>query len=108
MKLNTYKEIWRKLNARNFGGVLTEPRFRITRSRNVSAYYLHPENEMAFNRDTDHAGLDNRVCTVFHEMVHQYIFEFLNIDYAGHGKLYKTTYSKFITDDVKAEACYLV
>ncbi len=68
MKLNTVKNIWQELNARNFGGVLDMPRIRWNRHHKHAGKYngivLYVAPDMDINQTRE---------TVYHEMIHQYI-----------------------------------
>lgn len=97
MKLETVKRIYRELNARNFGGVLEEPRIYFCRSNNMDAHYS--SRGLGFNL-ADTKGLFAVRELVYHEMLHQYIDEFLELETLDdHGKEFKKQYNKFLTAD---------
>lgn len=93
MKLDTVKSIYRALNRKNFGGVLTQPVLKFSRTRLSHAKYNGVT--MEFNLD-DTKGFAAVTELVFHEMIHQYIDEFLKFEnYDDHGKEFKKQYNKF-------------
>ena len=95
MKLITIKLIWRVLNANNFGGVLVEPRIGFSRTRRVDGFWESAGRFMMFNL-TDTKGFVSVIELVYHEMIHQYIDEFLNLTVEDdHGKEFKRQYNKF-------------
>ena len=99
MKLNTVKNIYRKLNALNFGGVLTEARIGFSRTKNNDAHY--DGNSIEFNL-ADVVGFNAVTELVYHEMIHQYIDQFLNLTVENdHGKEFKKQYNKFSFNIVK-------
>ena len=104
MKLATVKRIWQELNARNFGGVLCAPRIRWNR---------HHKHAGKFGNGFMYIARD--ICivemreTVYHEMCHQYIDEFLNIDEEPeHNGLFRKTYTKFLSNDIERDADYAI
>ena len=97
MKLRTVIQIYEELNKRNFGDVLEIPCILFSRSRSVDGYY--DVNSMAFNL-TDVKGFNAVKELIYHEMIHQYIHEFLKLKTVpDHGKEFKKTYCKFHTFD---------
>ena len=104
MKLNTIKNIWQELNARNFGGVLAAPRIRWHRHHSEAAKYngvvIFVSRGMPISETRE---------TLYHEMVHQYIAEFLEIDETPHHNgLFRKTYTKFLTDDIERDSDYAI
>lgn len=106
MKLQTFKNIWEELNETVFASVLFPPRFYRTRSNYSYAAYvagIDCESDMYFNLDTP--GRLGR-STVYHEMVHQYLEEFLNVEEKDdHGPIFLKEYDKFKPSDVGAFDC---
>ena len=106
MKLETVKKIYRTLNAKNFGGVLTEIRLSFSRTTENHAHY--DGQSIEFNL-VDTKGFSAVTELVYHEMIHQYIDEFLELKVKeDHGKEFKKQYNKFsqgITLD--PEYCYV-
>ena len=99
MKLQTVKEIYRQLNTLNFGDVLEQPIIKFTRSRFNDGTYNR--QTMQFNL-ADITGFDAVRETVYHEMIHQYIDEFLSLDtWVDHGKDFKQEYNKFAFGIIK-------
>jgi len=93
LKLETVKRIYKKLNTRNFGGVLTEPKFFFSRMRDDHAKY--DGIAMHFNL-ADTKGYIAVTELIYHEIIHQYIDEFLGFtNYDDHGKEFKKQYNKF-------------
>ena len=99
MKLATVINIYRKLNDRNFGGVLEQPVIGFTRSSVHHAYFDRASIRVNL---IDTKGIDAVTELVYHEMVHQYIDEFLGIKIKDdHGKEFKRQYNKFSFGIVK-------
>jgi hypothetical protein len=100
MKLSGYKKIWKDLNARNFGGVLVMPDMKLSRNRRQHGAYNH--QYMIFAKNPNCYWIAKE--TVYHEMVHQYICEFLGReDYHYHRGIFRKTYSKFWTNDINPD-----
>jgi hypothetical protein len=101
MKHRTAKAVYETLNARNFGGVLEMPAILFTRNTRV-----HGEQNTGFIKlnFTDIRGMSAKVETIYHEMVHQYIDEYLDIDLWEtdyHGSKFIKQYNKFSFGIVK-------
>jgi len=93
MKLATVKRVYGELNALNFGGVLTMPRISFTRCSYVDGCYVGDAMEFNLN---DTSGLVELAELVYHEMVHQYIAEFLGIvNWDNHNSTFVKMYNKF-------------
>lgn len=93
MKLNTIKTIYQELNALNFGNVLVMPMILFTRSRDHDGSY--DGAFMTFNL-ADTKGFEAARELVYHEMIHQYVDEFLGIkDTCHHGREFKKNYNRF-------------
>ena len=98
MKLETVKEIYRALNTRNFGGVLIMPTILNRRWREAFGEYhtkKNGPNVMSFNTNALE-GFSHARAVIYHEMVHQYIEEFLCLDEDDHhGIIFWRTYKRF-------------
>ena len=99
MKLKTLINIYDELNARNFGGVLVRPVILGKRWRNALGQYVVSTNapsRMEFNPDGI-SGLSHARAVVYHEMVHQYVEEFLENDDCSesHGLEFWKAYRRF-------------
>ena len=95
IKLLSVKRAYFKLNSLNFGGVLEQPKFGFSKMRSMDGYYDHDTNMMRFNL-VDTKGLDALTELVYHEMIHQYIDQFLELEVSDdHGKEFKKQYNKF-------------
>lgn len=97
MKLQTVKNIYASLNAKNFGGVLTMPRIGFIRSIHKDGGFNG--QEMLFSLvKTDYPirGFEAVTELVYHEMIHQYVDDFLCVvDSHDHGETFKKNYNKF-------------
>ena len=104
MKLATVKRLYRGLNEKNFGGVLFEPVIRFSRTTRLDGFYEPPL--MAFNlKDTKGYYAVREL--IYHEMVHQYVDEFLGVeDTNHHGVIFKQTYNKFWSDNMVPDLNY--
>ena len=100
MKLSGYIKLWHDLNTRNFGGVLELPRMKLSRSDREHGSYDHAY--MTFQKNPSCYWLAKE--SVYHEMCHQYICEFLGReDYHQHRGIFRKTYSKFWTNDINPD-----
>jgi len=101
MNLRTFKNIWEQLNNEVFSGLLFPPRFYRTRSNYSYATYvagIDCESDMYYHRDIP--GRLGR-STVYHEMIHQYVEEFLGLDEVDHhGPIFLKQYNKFRPSDI--------
>jgi hypothetical protein len=105
LKLETVKKIYLALNAKNFGGVLDMP--RILFSRSLDFHGQHSGDILEFNLEGIKGYFAVREL-VFHEMVHQYVDEFLQLeDTNDHGKIFVKTYNKFCTSNMTLDTDYL-
>ena len=104
MKLLTIKNIYRQLNARNFGGVLVEPTILCRRWRNALGQFVDSGNgpsTMEFN-PVHLEGLSHARAVVYHEMVHQYLHEFLQVEEENHhGPIFWKHYTMFATQGIE-------
>ena len=99
MKLRTIQNIYDSLNRENFGGRLERPTIRLTRHKDNHAHYQFGGNTsrtlMEFN-PADTRGLQEMRATVFHEMVHQFVYEILDtVEKDDHGDVFWLTYFTF-------------
>jgi hypothetical protein len=101
MKLKTCINLYEKLNAEVFNHVLYRPAFRATRARGEYASY-----EAWIDTNTGHniqgviycnlKELDgsNVYWIIYHEMIHQYIEEFLDVtEDDHHGEIFQRNYN---------------
>jgi hypothetical protein len=85
MKLRTLISVWEHLNSSVFAGVLTRPRFLVTRNEREYASYQWAEKESIIYFNSRHIrGFRHALAIVFHEMVHQYVEEYLGIEEEDH------------------------
>ncbi|MHC4266471.1 MAG: hypothetical protein ACYSUK_11140 [Planctomycetota bacterium] len=102
MNLRTLKQIWEQLNDTVFSGVLYPPRFYRTRSRGEYASYvagIGTESELHFNTTAITGKMARSI--VYHEMIHQYIEEFLGVEENNHhGELFWYHYDRRQPDNV--------
>lgn len=100
MKLATVIKIYDRLNAHNFGGVMNRPVILFSRTKTLDGFY--DGMTMQFNL-ADTKGYVAVTELIYHEMVHQYVQEFLELDQVNHGNRFKQEYRKFsfgVTTDV--------
>lgn len=93
MKHCTIVKTWKKVNREHFGGLLEQPYIRFSRSSvNLASY---DGITMRFDARTI-KGLSELFCVVYHECVHQFIFDILEIEPIDeHGKTYQQYYNYF-------------
>jgi hypothetical protein len=107
VKLRTLINVWGQLNAEVFAGVLYPPCFYSTRSRNNFAGYaagIDCESDMYFNLKHILGRLARS--TVYHEMIHQYVEEYLGIEEENdHGPIFLKQYDKFKPADIGVFDC---
>jgi len=84
VKLRTAKRIYDAINAKNFGGVLHRPRFLNTHSRSTYAAYEWTDRYSMIHVNLKTLRWYNAYSIIFHEMIHQYLEEFLGIDEGTH------------------------
>ena len=104
MKLLTIKGIYRELNARNFGGVLVEPTILFKRWRNALGQFVDSGNSRCtMEFQPEHMeGLSHARAVVYHEMVHQYLHEFLKVEEDNHhGPIFWKHYTMFATQGIE-------
>jgi hypothetical protein len=104
VKLITVIIAYQELNARNFGGVLRQPVITFSKHSEHHAAYVTSTNKAAYFT-VNLLGFDNvqhMRSVMYHEMTHQYIEEFLNIDdKKDHGALFWKHYRKFATPELE-------
>lgn len=103
MKLNSVKRIWDILNITNFGNSLERPVIRFSRMRKTDGTY--DGVTMRFNL-ADTKGFSAVVELVYHEMIHQYIYDVLDLEH-DHGPIFQEHYRKFLTDDIQGDPDYV-
>ena len=107
MKHRTIVTMYDQLNARNFGGVLVRPVIRFTRARKTWGHIELCTRQTILSISREVKGLDFTFELMYHEMIHQYIEEFLYVDVADdHGTLFDKTYRKFLTPDIVPDYQY--
>lgn len=103
MKFQTFINIYDKLNANIFANVLERPRFRFTRN-NCHAQYVsdgHEFSEIHIN-PKDIRGFKHATAIIYHEMIHQYVEEFLNLTEENHhGPIFWRNYRMFAPSGVE-------
>lgn len=102
MKLRTLINIWETLNAEIFADVLDRPFIRNTRSSGEYASYLASEyygSTLFFNAAIIKGHWARSI--VYHEMIHQYVEEFLNVSEENHhGEIFWRNYKIFAPTNV--------
>ena len=101
MKLKEIRKIWNELNNTVFANVLYEPKFFDTRNmRDYAQYQAMPaQSEIYFN--CKHIRTIWGRSIVYHEMIHQYIEEYLCIEEKNHhGNIFWKNYKKFAPTNV--------
>ena len=102
MKLATIKRIYDELNAAQFANVLTRPYFYATRNDREYASYVacDPLPSEIFFHTRAIKGYWAR-SLVYHEMIHQYIEEFLQVtEREHHGPTFWKNYRKFAPKNI--------
>ena len=103
MKLQTLIEIYHAFNAEIFGNVLHSPAFFATRARGEYASYeagLHGGLSVIWFNSREIKGHWAR-SIVFHEMIHQYLEEFLQVEESDHhGPKFWKEYRKFAPHNI--------
>ena len=106
MKLNTFKNLYRKLNAKIFANLLIEPKFFSRRWRvTLGQYYQHSRGRYSvIEFQTKETPKELLLTVVYHEMIHQYVDEFLGIDEEDdHGEEFQRNYRLFAPPGVKMQ-----
>ena len=102
MKRRTLIEIYDEFNSTIFADLLVRPEFRITRARGEYASYqegLSVPSTIHFNARAIKGHWARSI--VYHEMIHQYVAEFLGIEeYDHHGPVFWKNYRKFAPNNV--------
>ena len=104
MKLATLERIWHELNESQFAGLLYPPRFFGIRNEREYASFQAAgeaggESWMFFN--TRHIKGFWARSIVYHEMIHQYVEEYLGIEESDHhGPVFWKNYRKFAPHNV--------
>lgn len=104
MKRQTLINIYREFNTRNFGGVLVEPGIFALRWKDDLGQFVtstNGSNRMEFNPNNI-KGIPHARAVVYHEMIHQYVEEFLGLDEVNHhGSIFWRNYKMFATNGVE-------
>ena len=103
MKHKTIVRIWTILNITNFGNALERPVIRFSRNKRHDGSYNG--RVMWFNL-ADTKGFADVIELVYHEMVHQYIYDVLDLEH-DHCEIFRHNYWKFLTPDIKADPNYV-
>ena len=102
MKLATIKRVYDELNASQFAGLLYRPVFFGIRNNREYASYLYREDSfsvMFFNNDVIKGYWARSI--VYHEMTHQYLEEYLEVEEPDHhGPIFWKNYRKFAPKNV--------
>jgi hypothetical protein len=109
LKLKTLIDIYNSLNNSQFANVLTRPVILGKRWRNAHGQYVvrnNAPNRMEFN-PAGIKGIAHARSVVYHEMVHQYIEEFLENEDCDlhHGPEFWKAYRRFAPSDVELGEC---
>lgn len=104
MKLATLKNIYVELNRDIFKGLLTQPIILAKRWRgSVGQFYVnsHGVSYMEFN-PCGIVGISHARSIVYHEMVHQFVSEYLDCDDDDHhGTIFWAWYVRLATGDIE-------
>ena len=93
MKLRTFERLYDELNSSTFAGVLSCARIMHTRS--IRDYAVFDPNTYIISFNTKAiSGMLMARSIVYHEMIHQYLDQILNID-EHHGINFWKAYRKF-------------
>ena len=106
MKFKTAIKVYKELNEKIFDNVLFIPLFATTRRRYEYASYEAWEVEYWYKPSLIRLNLKNLnasniVETIYHEMIHQYIEEFLNLtEEDHHGEIFQRNYNLFRPNNI--------
>jgi hypothetical protein len=104
MKLNTARTTYDKFNAEIFSNLLVRPVFRRTRARYEYASYVPGFNvyyPSIIFINLNHVNGNNVRSIIYHEMIHQYVEEFLRVEESDHhGPEFWRNYRLFKPSDV--------
>lgn len=104
MKLKTLINIYDELNATVFSNLLVKPVILAKRWRDAHAQHVvrsNGPNRMEFN-PSDIIGLSHARAVVYHEMVHQYVEEILDIQEEDHhGPIFWQWYIYLIKEPIE-------
>ena len=103
MKLNTIKRVYDALNETVFAGLLYRPIIWNNRNRHMyAAYEAGITVPSIISVNLRHINGNNVRSIVYHEMIHQYLEEYLNIEEKiHHGPIFWKHYRKFAPKDVE-------
>jgi hypothetical protein len=97
MRHSTFVHIYDTLNRNIFAGLLERPRILFTRNPCHAQYVSDGYNfsEIHFN-PTDIRGIKHATAIVYHEMIHQYVEEYLHLHEDNHhGPIFWRNYRIF-------------
>ena len=96
MKLRTIQTIYDTLNHTIFNGRLVRPTILKSRNTRLAGHYNYGGLSPAYMAFTDDTGSRAMRGTVYHEMIHQYLDEYLGIEDNGdHGDQFWLAYYTF-------------
>jgi hypothetical protein len=103
MKLKTCINLYEVLNANIFANVLYRPKFWATRARYEYASYeawqdIHggPNLQGVIYCNLKHLNGNNLLEIIYHEMIHQYVEEFLEVEEEDHhGEIFRRNHDLF-------------
>ena len=102
MKLRTFEKLWHELNSSVFAGVLECPRFLRTRGRWDYASYEWWAYKPSIIRVGPYVNGHNVRDVVYHEMIHQYVEEWLGLEEENHhGEIFWRNYRLFAPEGVQ-------
>lgn len=104
MKLQTLINIYTVLNRSIFADVLEPPRFFATRS-DCHAQYDANIPAIEFNT-REIKGIRHATAIVYHEMIHQYVEEYLGLEESDHhGPIFWRNYLLFAPKNIELGEC---
>jgi len=107
LRRNTFVNLFNELNSSTFAGVLSYPRILNTRTNRDYAFYEGILTDFGYVSNIFFSmrtikGLKLAKDLVYHEMVHQYVQEILNIEEeVHHGPEFWKVYRRFRPEGVK-------
>jgi len=103
MKLKTLVGIWHELNKTIFANLLTEPKFFAKRWNDSHAQHYATNRYVVIEfNPVGIKGFDHATAIVYHEMIHQYIDEYLGLEETEHhGPLFWRNYNIFAPANIE-------
>lgn len=96
MKYKTFINIYNALNTSVFNDLLIRPTILFTRMRGAHAQYVNTQNSRLEFNPVDIKGLGLATAIIYHEMIHQYIEEILDLEEENHhGPIFWQYYEYF-------------